>query len=379
MAELFSFHTSAQPHHLEKLLLEENWTQLADALRNGGAHVAVHNTPLWAAVMYSYSLSHPQGTRARTLPVDLMVLDLSMDVCFRMPQGPKVTAVAWAAFCGQWNLCAQLIEQKFEIDTPSFSFWTALMDGIGKRCSGKVETFHLPGQDPLKIRTLTQRMDPSDRQDLNALVDMVWHKQPLRTQEALHWLSLAVLFRQFDVLEILLSKNIALQTEQTTGAAHPAVLAVETENFEALELLLSKGAQWISVDHTHSLLECATVASSLASVAWIVNHAPAHTLARMLPNAMVYATAMGWVEGMDCLHEAGAAVHQTASNGYNLLHQAALSGQLRSVQWLLDQGLELETPATNGVRPLDLLWQHHPNIAQKFSQTPSNVRHLRVV
>lgn len=379
MADILSFHTSSHPHHLEKLLVEENWQALSLALRNGGAHAVVHNTPLWASVMYSYSLSGLNGTHARVLPMDLTVLDVSTDVCFTLPQGPKVTAVAWSAFCGQWQLCRQLIEQGFAIDTPSFSFWTAVMDGIGKRCAGQHNIFHLPGQDPLKIRTLTQRLDAVDRQGVTQAIDAVWNHQPLRTQEALHWLSLAVLFRQTDVLELLLNKGINLKAEQTNGAAHPAVLAVETQNFDALAVLLEHGASWISSDHTHSLLECAVVVKSRTSVEWILTHAPATTTARMLPNAMVYATAMGWVEGMECLHQAGAALHQTGANGYNLLHQASISGQLRSVEWLLERGLSLNDPAHNGVRPLDLLWQHHPQLAHKFSDTPSNVRPLRAV
>lgn len=379
MAEILSFQTSSHPRHLEKLLVEENWTDLAHALRNGGAHIFIHHTPLWAAVMYSYSISQAKGSQAGRLPLDLTVLDLSTDVCFELPQGPKVTAVAWAAFCGQWQLCEQLIAQGFAIDTPPFSFWTAVMDGIGKRCSGQLQTFYLPGQDPLKIRTLNQRLDEKDRNELHNLVGSVWEHQPLSTQESLHWLSLAVLFRQTDVLELLLRHNINLSVEQTTGAAHPAVLAVETENFDALEVLIHHGARWISLDHKHSLLECATVVQSKASLQWIIEHAPSQILARMLPNAMVYATAVGWTQGLDCLYEAGAAIFQTATNGYNLMHQASLSGQVHSIEWLLDKGMSLDEPAANGVRPVDLLWQHHPQLAQRFSDTPSNVRPLRVV
>lgn len=379
MAEILSFQTASHPRHLEKLLVEENWTQLAAALRNGGAHVMVHHTPLWAAVMYSYSVSQSKGSHAGIIPVDLTVLDLSSDVCFELPQGPKVTAVAWAAFCGQWQMCEQLIAQGFAIDTPSFSFWTAVMDGIGKRCSGVLQTFYLPGQDPLKIRTLTQRLDDRDRKDLTHLVACVWEKQPLRIQEALHWLSLAVLFRQTDVLEILLHHNLNLSVEQTTGATHPAVLAVETENFEALKLLINSGARWISLDQRHSLLECAVVVQSKSSLEWIIDHAPSQMLARMLPHAMLYATALGWVEGMECLYDAGTAVHQTASNGYTLMHQAAVSGQVHSIEWLLAKGLSLDRAAENGIKPIDLLWQNHPHLAQRFSDTPSNVRPLRVV
>lgn len=378
MAEILSFQTSSHPRHLEKLLVDENWMDLAAALRNGGAHISIHHTPLWAAVMYSYAISQAKGSQAGVLPLDLMVLDMSTDVCFELPQGPKVTAVAWAAFCGQWQLCEQLIAQGFEIDTPSFSFWTAVMDGIAKRCVGNLQTFYLPGQDPLKIRTVAQRLDEKDRNELQLLVDSVWERQPLHTQEALHWLALAVLFHQTDVLEILLSRNINLSMEQTTGAAHPAVLAVETENFEALQRLLQHGARWISLDQRHSLLECATVVQSESSLQWIVDNAPSQMLARMLPNAMVYATAVGWVKGLDRLHEAGAAIHQAASNGYNLMHQASLSGQVQSIEWLLKKGISLNEPATNGVRPVDLLWQHHPHLAQRFSAVPSNVRPLRV-
>lgn len=379
MADILSFHTSTHPHQLETLLLEENWGALSQALRNGGAHALVHHTPLWASVMYSYSLSGLNGTPARVLPADLTVLDVSTDVCFTLPQGPQVTAVAWSAFCGQWQLCCQLIDQGFMIDTQSFSLWTAVMDGIGKRCTGQQSIFHLPGQDPLKIRTLTQRLNAVDRQGLEQVIDAVWSRQPLRTQEALHWLALAVLFRQTDMLELLLDKQINLQTQLTNGATHPAVLAVETENFDALGVLIDHGASWISVDHTQSLLECAVMVASQASVEWILNHAPANVLARMLPNAMVYATAMGWVEGMECLHQAGVAVHLTAPNGYNLLHQASISGQLHSMEWLLERGLSLNEQAHNGVSPLDLLWQHHPQLAHKFSDAPSNVRPLRVV
>lgn len=379
MAKILSFQTASHPRHLEKILVEENWSELATALHNGGAHVMVHNTPLWAAVMYSYSISQAKGSQAGVLPLDLTVLDVSSDVCFELPQGPKVTAVAWAAFCGQWQMCEQLIAQEFVIDTPSFSFWTAVMDGIGKRCSGKLQTFYLPGQEPLKIRTLTQRLDDHDRNELTHLVASVWERQPLRTQEALHWLSLAVLFRQTDVLEILLHHNLNLSVEQTTGATHPAVLAVETANFEALDLLLSFGARWISLDQRHSLLECATVVQSRSSVQWIIDHAPAQMLVRMLPNAMLYATALGWVEGMECLYRAGSAVHQSASNGYTLMHQAAMSGQVQSIEWLLAKGLSLDEPAKNGIKPIDLLWQHHSHLAQRFSDTPSNVRPLRMV
>lgn len=379
MAEILSFQTASHPRHLEKLLVEENWIELAAALRNGGAHVMVHHTPLWAAVMYSYSIAQAKGSRAGVLPLDLTVLDLSSDVCFELPQGPKVTAVAWAAFCGQWHMCEQLIEQGFAIDTPSFSIWTAVMDGIGKRCAGTLQTFYLPGQDPLKIRTLTQRLDDRDRKELTQLVDCVWQKQPLRTQEALHWLSLAVLFRQTDVLEIFLRHNLNLSVEQTTGATHPAVLAVETENLEALELLINHGARWISLDQRHSLLECAAVVQSKMSLQWVIDHAPSQILVRMLPNAMLYATALGWVEGMEGLYQAGTAVHQTALNGYNLMHQAAMSGQVQSIEWLLEKGLSLDQPGDNGVKPIDLLWQHHAHLAQRFSDTPSNVRPLRVV
>lgn len=379
MADIISFHTVSHPRRLEKLLLEERWTELAEALRNGGAHVLVHETPLWAAIMQGYSLANLRGTLAAPLPMDLSVLDVNTQTCFSLPQGPAVTAVAWGAFCGQWQWTEQLIAQGFTVDTSSFPIWTALMDGASRRAPAQRRTVQLVEQDPITVRALTQRLSPLDREGLARVVDAVWAQQPLRTQEALYWLALTVLFQQRDMMELILAKQPNLNVEQTTGATHPAVLAAETNDVEALEVLVAHGAPWILPSRTHSLLDFSVMADALESVDWIVRNAPPQTLVRMLPNAMVYASAFGRVDVLSALHQVGAAVGQTASNGYNLLHQAAVSGQMESIEWLMEQGLSLNTPAHNGIRPLDLLWQHHPKLAQRFSDNPSNVRPLRVV
>lgn len=77
---------------------------------------------------------------------------------------------------------------------------------------------------------------------------------------------------------------------------------------------------------------------------------------------------------MEKMRQYGAMVDMVSTNGYTLLHQAALSGNWDSIEWLLENGLRWDQQANNGIRPLDVLRQHHPQLALKVEGAASNVR-----
>ncbi|MBQ6615997.1 MAG: ankyrin repeat domain-containing protein, partial [Thermoguttaceae bacterium] len=57
---------------------------------------------------------------------------------------------------------------------------------------------------------------------------------------------------------------------------------------------------------------------------------------------------------MQWLIEQGLDVHAKDNNGWTVLHDAALSGNMKLMQWLIEQGLDVHAKSASGITPQHL-------------------------
>lgn len=364
---VLQFHSTKQPHRLEQAIKRHEWDVLSDALYSGGGHVLVFGIPLWAAVMREYATVQTSDGTPAPLPLSLFPFDYGDQASFEIHPNKEVTLVSWAAYCGQWDIASQLIEQGFSIEHPSCSILHMILEGEVHRKPSHVVHMNVFGEQQMPIRVIEQMLQPGERIPFNHFIKtLLAHKQS-EEMELTHWAGMSVLFNHLDLLEGILTYGLdAKHIDHKVYQTHPMTVAVESENLEALNILFKHGSS-VYIGDTHTVLDVAVLSHSDTVFNWVLNTLPARTLVTMLPNAMLYAVAEGNISIMEKLYEQGTALaFLEARNGYNLLHQACSSGQKDSIKWLIDKGLDLNTSAQDGVTPLHLLEQKHPRLAYDF-------------
>jgi len=154
---------------------------------------------------------------------------------------------------------------------------------------------------------------------------------------------------------IYLESQVVIREKLNSTSITPLHLAATGENIAAVKWLLEHGADPQKASGVN-ILECVlqnSQANCQALLELFKKYLLSEDLQQILP-AIVVAIAKDYIEPLKILYEMGISLETDLSNGFNGLHLACLRGALHCTEFFISQGVDLESPAKSGEKPLEL-------------------------
>lgn len=384
-----------QPSHVDQLLTQGDFQGVEELLANGlKATTPVRNIIAFEAVLMAWRHHHPcaENDPGLTPPIPeslaqaLIQADLPQDEI-----EPGRTAISYALFYGQWDLALRLHQLGY---APEGS--KSMLDYILQGSSARLGILHahafLPNDVEIEFDFMEHQAGPAERAQLEKIVTWVkpltkfWPQNHIRPFEANSAVSLSVISRHNVFLDVLLSHGAhpdALSTISSDGrlvyaSKSNALCAIETDNAKGLEILMRHGAHydtsWVNTNQL-SLLQCAALLGRVECLDALWPHVPDTIKSYDTVLAMMNAAHSGALPALDwfVIEKGISPFVETEPTGYTLLHQAALAGNVDTINHLLGYGLSWDHAAQNGVTPASLLLRDHPDLARAYQLSHSKV------
>lgn len=380
---ILSFPTPSPPSNIRTRLKQGHWTFVAESMEQGlNPLVRVDDIPLYSFVLQSWAQQYAQDNAA-VLPLQGKIKDVWVEVA--PPNFEEKTAICWASYYGQWGLASELLNKGFPVDTPHWSLWDAILFGFMERLPLQQKTITQLSGNELSLK-VTEPLSSFYIAQHDTLA-LLMHQAKTKTSswpDIMHSSSspllLSIILHQFRMVENFLdlgvSPNIVVHPNHNIEGSpkrfmehlFPIQVAIESGNHLALELLIQRGADTsLPLQDNYSVLDCAVLTKQMTCLDVLLKMCPQPDVKRMLPFAMIYAVAENNMEAIEKLLNAGGSLFVKTASGYNLLHQAAMSGDKGMVDFLIAHGLKMTSPADNGVTPLDLMKEQNPSLYEHFS------------
>lgn len=362
-------HTLSQhrplPSHLQDIIHASDWSSIIQAFDDGLSPNLVYENDqtLFGAITYVLSETGPVGnTSAAYGPVALVDAFIRHGLNDVLAP-PHVTSIVDVVASGQWAWIDPLLTAGHRVELPQGrSVLHALVEGrMARRLRGREELWD---EDESRLREFVFNLDTL------AEVAQVQH-----------------------VVAVLVAHGArvdALDDEGGTAVPFtPLMLAVQYNDLAAAEALLHAGAE-VAFDpgedpmgiNQHHPFALAALCGLDRMLDLLVSHSGLDAMAHHGVDAMHLAAARGHVACMRVLNAHGIDYcAPTRAGAYTSLHQAALHGQVKVIDLLLENGAQWSAGQSEGLSAGQVLDQHYPDLSRHYRVPSStgNVVPLKIV